>query len=407
MRKIVILSIVISSFIVSCKHSKTITFLDSVYVIDCSFTDRMTIQVSDIVESIEFIPLETTDAGLVANVGKILPTSDKYYIGHSLMSGNDSIDVFAKNGKFLYSFNNTGQGPGQYIHSYDFCVDKEDNFILGADFKLMIFNPSDYSWISTRKTDAYCNYLITDGDDLLVYNKGNTLVYGKKRELSDVLTRIPPNGEEVTFLTPNRIEQQKMLFTSSRYPFSKYREIIYFQYPYCDTIYQIKGETLYPVYYFDFGNRKLPKEANDGTDEPENFWKAVEQNKGVFTIWNFHRGNNYLAMLFMDYRWKYYMVFHSLNDQKTFIGNFIRDDIFFKGNEFEVNLFPYSYNMEGNDIITAIDSDKLLKLYHAYRNRISDSEWKTFSNKYPQLATICETITEDDNPVLLRIKTKF
>ncbi|MDR1897936.1 MAG: 6-bladed beta-propeller [Prevotellaceae bacterium] len=94
--------------------------------------DRETKDVSifDLFEKIEIIPLETTDESLIKEIYKIVYHNDNFYI---LDYGLGKIIVFDKDGKFRFTIDQRGQGPGEYLHIADFDVDRDSNRVLIVD----------------------------------------------------------------------------------------------------------------------------------------------------------------------------------------------------------------------------------------------------------------------------------
>lgn len=132
------------------------------------------INVHDIAD-VEYIPLETTEKSILASPSVHFRISDKYIVTYDIALGN--VYFFARNGKFLWTFNKRGDGPEEYNSIGTFVSDftSEECYIsdgtphlfvytFKGDFKRAIPIPSDTR--SRFFTELY-NY---DKDYLIGYN---------------------------------------------------------------------------------------------------------------------------------------------------------------------------------------------------------------------------------------------
>ncbi|MDZ4058585.1 MAG: 6-bladed beta-propeller, partial [Bacteroidales bacterium] len=87
------------------------------------------VQLSEIAESIEYIPLETNRNSMIDKVSwsSLVFENNKYYIRTRF---EESIFVFDSVGKFLFKFNRTGRGPEEYEYLAGFTVDPDGNIII-------------------------------------------------------------------------------------------------------------------------------------------------------------------------------------------------------------------------------------------------------------------------------------
>ncbi len=97
------------------------------------------VPLSQIGESIEYIPLETKQNTLVDKISwhSIVYENNKFYIKY-----NHSLFVFDNSGKFLFNFNRYGRGPQEYDHLSDFCIDPDDNIIVRGIERFIMYDKS-------------------------------------------------------------------------------------------------------------------------------------------------------------------------------------------------------------------------------------------------------------------------
>ena len=106
--KKLILSLLICAALVSCSEPMN----ENGHVIKVDIEDARPMELSDFVESIKLIPLETTDESLIKSIRQLMVQDGKIYIN------NDRRDVlvFDENGKFLLSTaKRIGEGPEDYL----------------------------------------------------------------------------------------------------------------------------------------------------------------------------------------------------------------------------------------------------------------------------------------------------
>lgn len=72
-----------------------------------------TLNLSDAVERVEVVPLETTDKSLIKYIGGIEVTEDDIWVNNSLRG----ILRFSRDGKFRNAVGRRGQGPGDMQQS--------------------------------------------------------------------------------------------------------------------------------------------------------------------------------------------------------------------------------------------------------------------------------------------------
>ena len=64
-------------------------------------------------DSLTYIPLETTDESLLESISKVIFKNNKFYVLDS-HQGNQGLFVFSETGEFLRKVSGPGAGPGEY-----------------------------------------------------------------------------------------------------------------------------------------------------------------------------------------------------------------------------------------------------------------------------------------------------
>jgi hypothetical protein len=87
-------------------------------------------KLNDLVESIEYIPLETNDECLVGQI-EIFDISEKYIVINCVKS--ESIYLFHRSGRFICKVGSRGNGPGEYLSLGGLFIDEKRSRILVID----------------------------------------------------------------------------------------------------------------------------------------------------------------------------------------------------------------------------------------------------------------------------------
>ncbi len=157
--------------IIACKNAVKEPATDQIYnpdtlnIIDADNTKELIdLKLSDLADSLELIPLETTEQCLLGNFTEYY-VSEKYILAYS----QDGVYKFSKNGKFIKKLVSLGRGPGE-IHmgagSSKFVVDgKKDLLYIYDQFKrhkFMVYDINSERFIGPVKKyfPGYGNFAI-------------------------------------------------------------------------------------------------------------------------------------------------------------------------------------------------------------------------------------------------------
>jgi hypothetical protein len=88
------------------------------------------VKLSDMVKSIEYIPLETTDESLVGRIGSF-DISDNYIVVSCFQA--QQVFLFLRGGRFISRIGRQGQGAGEYSWAGTVLIDEERDRVLVDD----------------------------------------------------------------------------------------------------------------------------------------------------------------------------------------------------------------------------------------------------------------------------------
>ncbi|MDR0566470.1 MAG: 6-bladed beta-propeller [Prevotellaceae bacterium] len=126
MKRFIYIILVIT--LVACKKEQK--KFDADEIIISTETSNENLLMSEYIDTSYFIQLETNDNSLIKMTGKIVFDSQRIFIYDLFGQGNNKLLVFDRNGKFLNTIGNFGNGPGEYAELRDFCIDSANRQIF-------------------------------------------------------------------------------------------------------------------------------------------------------------------------------------------------------------------------------------------------------------------------------------
>ena len=102
----------------------------------------------DLVRSLRFIPLETTDASLLANIYKVVLTDRHVYVHDDFKGGG--LVIFTSKGKFVRRISHGG-GPGELYQLSDMAYDPSTDRLLVYQHPFLLFYTADGEYLEQKK----------------------------------------------------------------------------------------------------------------------------------------------------------------------------------------------------------------------------------------------------------------
>lgn len=282
----------------------------------------------------EIIPLEFSDSSMISMAQDCLVTKDNILI-HDYKQ--HCLFAFDRRGKYLYSINNIGNGPGEYLDIRSFCLnDVGREIIINDGYKLLFYKLSDgtylhsiplkltidnptrnvlfFSCINPSK-DTY--YLWTDMADYTLYKY---------------------DGKEMIGLKPRTHYQLGM---------KKFLMNYKGDYLYCPDygefgISTINGDKRF---YIDFGDKELPAEKR-----PQNMseLQAVEKEPYFKAIMNVQETESGIYVSALSPRTNYYDIYINKNTGTIWKGHIDPNSrlsiMQVEGKSFYALFYPYIVN---------------------------------------------------------------
>lgn len=331
-------------------------------------------------DSIEIIPLETTEQCLISDIMQIELYKDKIYVSDR---GNAKIFVFTTTGHFLNSLGRQGLGPGEYSHLGNFTF-KGDSILIQDLYRNKYIAYDLYS-NSYREIpyDVYHRDIVSfDNIAYLIANYegtdyGDFNLFEFDFNTSNVVSsKIPFNTKYL----------DKSGYGLRKYT-SKYDNEATLIYPLNDTIYILKNDTVYPFYVIKFASRNLPEDLSVDRDM---LFRIVREKRYLKGFEYLQNSQDYLLGYYSDDSFKYFI--YDKNSANIRVGKWLSIGLF--GNM----TFHYFSTTTSGDLYILQDAD------------IFSFNWKSLraycrNNYYREkIDSIVAKISNDSNPILLRCK---
>ena len=134
--KIIIISLLFTCVLIcSCRPSVKYQ-IRGVINIPQALDNIKLVNLSEVAESVKYIPLETTGKALIGNVSALY--CDERYI--YVVDENNAIRIFDIKGRFIKNINRVGRGPGEYIGDVRNIFLSGGNLIVTTDYEVMEYD---------------------------------------------------------------------------------------------------------------------------------------------------------------------------------------------------------------------------------------------------------------------------
>lgn len=371
-----------------CSCSDNNSKQDEIRVIDPRELIQANILLSDLAQSISYIPLSNNVPFIHVNS---LQLCDSVTIACTYPEG---IFTFNSKGKLLNRIGKNGRGPGEYQWGFMFTLDREHKrvYVLSRPNLLKFsFEGSFLGNVPISCAEKNFSEIVFLDNKLYLY-EGVNLGYGKYNwVVMDTLGTILSEKY-------NSVET----FRSTQYLLGNKQDVFngrtYFWNVVNDTIFRIEKEKITPEYLFAQGDFRVPK-----------IWKIdcfeyFYPQKIFFTKNFLYTGfyyKSYLCSGIYDKKKNQFFEVNKAKDKKIYLGPGILNDM-----DMGMPLIPISYycDEENNEYLIGTVNPVELKA-HCKTEGFLTSNAK-FPDKKKELEKLANSLNENDNPVLMVVKLK-
>jgi len=385
MKKIVIILGIIS-VLYSCREEAN--YKGKFPIINTESDDEAII--SDLFESKQIIPLETTDRSLIGlGISRLDSHEGKIFILNSLSSRRNVL-CFDLTGKYLFSIDRMGNGPEEYTYLGDFVIDKyKKEIILANDNNVFQVFDLDGKYIERKEArDRYFNRHLIQKDDtsFIAYNSVHSVPYSHylleldsdsfniRKSVYEPLDKLGDMGDRTLSIYDN-----KVIYYNSN-----------------DTIYNVLSDMEQePQYYVNLGkNTQMAKREIVGVS-PETFDIEIQKQFDMGKL-------KIVTSIFENEKWVAISTLHYTND-------FVYNTFFYnKESQITYNAENIDFCLRKNksikniEIIGTLDNGAFCCLIH---DELLDLDEEKIEENwiYPPGASLHIDIDED-NPILFVLK---
>lgn len=344
-----------------------------------------TIRLSEIFDTIEYIPLETREGIYINRSSKLLFYKNKFYT-----ATDGGILIFNRNGEFLSSINNQGKGPHEYLSIVDYSISAEED-CLCLITRSNKYNIDKYdlsgNFLQRTPMDVFSFAAEVSGGELYSFNDG---------ERDKCIDIIDLNSGKLTksFLDVRGEADRPSPLMMSRY-FNKTSDEIYFSRALSNIIYKVSPSGVVPEFSLDFGAKSFPeKELKRGKITDDDLMKYRKQ-----YLWfeTYTVTPKFLHFIYIDQAVKFGYYF--FDNEKLLVSSNYKNDIV------EGGFPPYRYSYSNNMVYCLVDSHEILSYFEMKFSEYTGEELNNLSEINPYVKMAIE-LKETDNPVIILAKCK-
>lgn len=341
------------------------------------------LDLSEVLEdSIEIIPLETNDKCLISNIKRVEFYKDKIYV----LDETNGILVFDSQGKFQNRIGRQGNGPGEYVRLWNFTF-KGDSILMkemvGQKYIIYDLNSDFYREIPY---DTWHFEVLLFGNDT-IYQISN---YDTDKQGNYNLFKFDLRTSEViaSYISYEEKYKNRSGYGLNRYA-SRFGDAATLIYPFNDTIYTVKKDTVYPSYVLHFTSRNLPEDVDV---DREDFSRYVHRNRFLKGLEYLQSTERFMLGYYVDYdQFKYLLYDKQTSAYK--VGSMVQ-----LSQLGELNMH-YFYTTTTGDLIFVKQAEWLISSWKWAREKCSDM----YRDKMDRLIV---SLNEDSNPVLFKVRMK-
>lgn len=336
-------------------------------------------KMSELISEISWTALETHSKSTLSRVDRFRASEDKYYF-MDLFSTN-TLSVFDKRGKFLYKLENKGSGPGEFSFMHDFSFDEKKLYILDQGKLILTFDLEGNFQKLRKITGANLDYLEKTSFGFAGIGAGGM----------DNLVLMDPSYAFTSSYFPYQNRNIDVLLIN---PINQLSPTdIYYRRYLNDTLFSIDKKGVMPRLHIDFGSYHFDKHENTSHKSLEGFAKMLEP---YCVIKTYYETQSHALIKFYYQNNEYWTLFdkkskkHKTIDKSRFVNDLMIDE----------RAYPCGVDLASDSFVFLLQP---YRLKESLKNRTISQQVRANPNS---IMSIEEEISEEDNPILCKVKFK-
>ena len=271
-------------------------------------------KLSEVVDSFSFIPLETSDESLLADVTKVRFAKGKFFIYDEK---RESVFSFSESGGFIRQFGTQGKGPEEYLGITDFDIVGDTLFLHDAGLgKMLIFN------FEGEYLDSFVSSKIRGGFSFVKLEKGLFGFYWSAGFRPELYFYDRNRDEKKKRLIQPQVEKDFIYSKTNYFTSANNRSLVFPNFN--DTVFEIKNETVEPYVILDCGKYKAPREFYPV--DAESYGK-LSRSEYIYKIYNIADFKHSMALVVVKGS-EYIPIFISKRNKRVKVARYIINDLF-------------------------------------------------------------------------------
>ncbi|MDX9929647.1 MAG: 6-bladed beta-propeller [Bacteroidales bacterium] len=316
-------------------------------------------RIREIIDTVIYIPLETTPGATVGEVSKVIFRGKRIYIGD--FESTESIYCFTAEGKFLFSIQNKGKGPGEYVSLNDFDVEEKSGriFVHDSYTKAILIYDSKGQFIRKHVVrHIFTTFNLAGGRNAIAYAEyiPNPTLPGNPA--SNIFIFNYETGEIIDSFLPFDENLQLHMKIRGQINYTSYtREVSYIHDYFTNSIYSFENNSLSRRWIIDFGGKSIPKDFwKEGSPRTE--MEEISDGRFCSGIANYQVAGNHIIGCY-SYKNSVYMFIFDSRDQSVIS---IKNAVIQREQVFPVILAP-PFHTDGENIVSVIEPAWFARLF--------------------------------------------
>ena len=360
------------------------------------------IYLSQFVSEIKYFNLNIPDDQPVGRIEKIISKNGLLAFFDTLKR---SVWIFDEQGNYINEITIPyGKGPGEAEALSDiYFTDSHQVHVVGL-FKILVFDRYGVL-VSDLPLHFKVNKINYDEERNLYYGYIGVSINAKVSDAfrGDVLYLFDNEGTIVESYFPIGKGKQGILYSPpSNFP--EYGDEKYFFRYLTDTVYVMEDAQPVAAYAIDYGENTIPKEVFErrkkyGSEiwQWTEFWKAeITTRNYLYALTNFEQSARYIHFRTGN-RNNYFQILYDKKSDSVFVAehNFI--------NDIDYGFTPFIYMGDDEFLYSYIEANDFLR----HMNKMyKDEKEKYASPKMKRLRELAYSLSDNNNPILVRLRLK-